>query len=99
MAAGERAQRLPPEVNRVLLVRNLPFSMERSELWHLFGKFGPVRQIRLGTAKNTRGSAFVVFDDVFDAKRACEHLSGFNVHNRYLIIVYHRPHKLNKKTS
>ncbi len=31
-----------------------------------------------GCASNTRGTAFVVYEDIFDAKNACEHLSGFN---------------------
>jgi pre-mRNA branch site protein p14 len=30
----------------------------------------------------------VVYEDIFDAKRAQEGLSGFNVQNRYLIVLY-----------
>ena len=30
----------------------------------------------------------MVFEDIFDAKRAQEGLSGFNVQNRYLIVLY-----------
>ena len=47
-----------------------------------------------GTASNTRGTAFVVYEDIFDAKNACEHLSGFNVCNRYLVVLYYQPHKV-----
>ena len=36
--------RLPPEVNRVLFVKNLPFKTTTEEL---FGKYGPIRQIRV----------------------------------------------------
>jgi RNA recognition motif. (a.k.a. RRM, RBD, or RNP domain) len=41
-----------------------------------------------GNAKKTKGTAFVVYEDIFDAKRAQEGLSGFNVQNRYLIVLY-----------
>ena len=44
-----------------------------------------------------RGTAFVVYEDIFDAKNACDHLSGFNVCNRYLVVLYYQPHKVTKK--
>ena len=47
-----------------------------------------------GCAANTKGTAFVVYEDIFDAKNACEHLSGFNVCNRYLVVLYYQPHKV-----
>lgn len=50
--------------------------------------------IRRGCAANTKGTAFVVYEDIFDAKNACEHLSGFNVCNRYLVVLYYQPHKV-----
>jgi pre-mRNA branch site protein p14 len=53
--------------------------------------------IRRGSAKETRGTAYVVYDDIYDAKVACDHLSGFNVANRYLIVLYYRPGSMNKK--
>ena len=40
--------RLPPEVNRILYVRNLPFRITAEELYDIFGKYGAVYQIRLG---------------------------------------------------
>ena len=85
--------RLPPEVNRILYVRNLPFRTELSseEMYDIFGKFGAIRQIRLGTTAETRGTAFVVYDDIHDAKTAVDHLSGFNVGGRYLIVLYYQP--------
>ncbi|KAI5081881.1 hypothetical protein GOP47_0001624 [Adiantum capillus-veneris] len=52
--------RLPPEVNRVLYVRNLPFNITSEEMYDIFGKYGAIRQIRVGTNKDTRGTAFVV---------------------------------------
>jgi RNA recognition motif-containing protein len=40
-------QRLPPEVNRILYVRNLPFNMSPEELYKIFGDYGAIRQIRM----------------------------------------------------
>eukprot|EP00732_Lithocolla_globosa_P002574 Lithocolla_globosa_v1_NODE_1729_length_2376_cov_34.568290.p3 type:complete len:116 gc:universal NODE_1729_length_2376_cov_34.568290:707-360(-) len=93
------AQRLPQEVNRILFVRNLPFKITSEEMYDIFGKYGGIRQIRVGTTNETRGTAYVVFDDVFDAKNACEHLSGFNVAGRYLIVLYYQTTKQGKKTN
>jgi pre-mRNA branch site protein p14 len=39
--------RLPPEVNRILYVRNLPFKITAEEMYDIFGKYGAIRQIRL----------------------------------------------------
>lgn len=43
-----------------------------------------------GNTPDTRGTAFVVYEDIFDAKNACDHLSGFNVCNRYLVVLYYQ---------
>jgi pre-mRNA branch site protein p14 len=42
-------------------------------------------QIRQGIANNTKGTAFVVYEDVMDAKQACDKLNGFNFQTRYLV--------------
>jgi hypothetical protein len=39
--------RLPPEVNRVIFCRNLPFKISAEEMYDIFGKFGAIRQIRV----------------------------------------------------
>ena len=39
--------RLPPEVNRALYVKNLPFKITAEEMYDIFGKYGAIRQIRL----------------------------------------------------
>jgi pre-mRNA branch site protein p14 len=98
-SAGTAAQRkrLAPEVNRILYVRNLPFKITGEEMYDIFGKYGAVRQIRIGTGKDTKGTAFVVYEDIYDAKSACEHLSGFNVLGRYLIVLYWQPTKMTRK--
>jgi len=89
--------RLPPEVNRVLYIRNLPYKISSEEMYDIFGKYGAIRQIRTGTVPETKGTAFVVYEDIFDAKNACDHLSGFNVCNRYLVVLYYQATKTVKK--
>jgi len=49
-----------------------------------------------GTTAETKGTAYVVYEDIFDAKNACDHLSGFNVCNRYLVVLYYQPNKVCK---
>ena len=44
----------------------------------------------MGDKPDTRGTAFVVYDDIYDAKNAVDHLSGFNVCGRYLIVLYYQ---------
>lgn len=102
-ASARGAARLPPEVNRILYVRNLPYKTEEAlsteEIYDIFGKYGAIRQIRLGDKKDTKGTAYVVYEDIYDAKQAVDHLSGFNVANRYLIVLYYNPAKTSKKAD
>ncbi|KAK0403505.1 hypothetical protein QR680_016959 [Steinernema hermaphroditum] len=97
MAPRNRSGKLPPEVNRILYVKNLPYKITAEEMYDIFGKFGAVHQIRIGNTPETRGTAFVVYEDIFDAKNACEHLSGFNVSNRYLVVLYYQATKAYRK--
>jgi len=98
MQAARRANvRLPPEVNRILYVRNLPYKITAEEMYDIFGKYGAIRQIRIGSTSDTKGTAYVVYEDIFDAKNACDHLSGFNVCNRYLVVLYYNPSRQFKK--
>jgi len=92
-------QRLPPEVNRILFVRNLPFKISAEEMYDIFGKYGAIRQIRMGCDQETRGTAYVVYEDIYEAKNALDHLSGFNVCNRYLIVLYFNPTKQAKRVD
>lgn len=41
----------------------------------------------------------MVYEDVHDAKNACDHLSGFNLMGRYLIVTYWQPEKAAKKAK
>ncbi|KAH7825776.1 pre-mRNA branch site protein p14 [Monocercomonoides exilis] len=98
MSVRAKAQeRLAPEVNRILFVRNLPFKFTSEEMYKLFGQYGAIRQIRVGSSPDTKGTAFVIYEDIYDAKNACEHLSGFNVSNRYLVVLYYSQAKMTKK--
>ncbi|KAJ2304239.1 hypothetical protein H4S01_000394 [Coemansia sp. RSA 2610] len=94
-----RTAQLPPNVNRILLVKNLPFKITSEEMFSLFGKYGAIRQIRIGNAQKTRGTAFVVYEDIYDAKEACEHLQGFNVSGRYLVLLYYQTNHKPRKTN
>ena len=91
-----RSNKLAPEANRILFVKNLAYNIDPPALFDLFGKFGPLRQIRCGTSPSTKGTAFVVYDEVLDAKQACDKLNGFNFMNRYLVVLYHQPEKMVK---
>lgn len=80
-------------------MKNLPYRITAEEMYDIFGKYGAIRQIRVGTTPETKGTAYVVYEDIFDAKNACDHLSGFNVCNRYLVVLYYQPNKQFKKTD
>ena len=49
-----------------------------------------------GDKQDTKGTAFVVYEDIYDAKNAVEHLNGFNVCGRYLIVLYFQQSKMIK---
>ena len=102
-ASARGAARLPPEVNRILYVRNLPYKTEEAlsteEIYDIFGKYGAIRQIRIGNRPDTRGTAFVVYEDIYAAKNAVDHLSGFNVCGRYLIVLYFQAARMQPRTE
>lgn len=47
----------------------------------------------------TRGTAFVVYDDIFDAHAAQKALTGYSVDGRYLTVLFFRPGKTNAPKS
>ena len=95
MATRNKAIRLPPEVNRILYVRNLPFKITAEEMYEIFGKFGSIRQIRVGNTNETKGTAFVVYEYIYADKNDQESLSGFNIGSRYLVVLYYQVSKAN----
>jgi pre-mRNA branch site protein p14 len=60
----------------------------------VFSRFGPIRQIRKGSKGDKKGTAFIVYDDIFNAKEAVENLNGFNVGGRYLVALYYSTKRL-----
>lgn len=50
-------------------------------------------------AANTKGTAYVVYEDVMDAKQACEKLHGYMYQSRYLVVLYHQPDKVKSKEN
>jgi len=38
-----------------------------------------------------------VYEDIYDAKNALDHLSGFNVCGRYLVVLYYQQTKMMKR--
>jgi pre-mRNA branch site protein p14 len=91
--------KLPPEANRILFIKNLSYNIDPPALFDLFAKFGPIRQIRAGNTPSTKGTAYVVYEDVVDAKQACDKLNGFNFGNRYLVVLYHQIEKMKVDTK
>ena len=81
--------RLAPEVNKIIFVRILPYKITSEEMYDVFGRFGAIRQIRKGKTGDRKGTAFIVYEDIFDAKDAVENLNGFNVGGRYLVALYY----------
>jgi pre-mRNA branch site protein p14 len=79
------------DTSQILYVRNLPYKIENSELFELFGRYGPVPQIRIGNTKETRGTAYVIYENIEHSKEAYKHLSGFNLQGRYLIVIFWHP--------
>jgi pre-mRNA branch site protein p14 len=102
--------KLPPGANRILFVKNLNYQITGEDLYDLFGRYGSIRQVRIGNEQKSKGTAFVVFEDVMDvrgssllrrsrltqplqAKNALEHLNGFHLQERYIVVLYHMPAK------
>ncbi|POW20962.1 hypothetical protein PSHT_02998 [Puccinia striiformis] len=98
IGTDKRHVKLSGDVNRILFVKNLNYKTKGEDLYDLFGKYGAIRQVRIGTDPKTRGTAFVVYEDIIDlfmfnqffliilaqAKNAFDHLNGFHLQERYL---------------
>ncbi|KIK67835.1 hypothetical protein GYMLUDRAFT_36612 [Collybiopsis luxurians FD-317 M1] len=89
--AARPTTKLPAGANRILFVKNLNYQITGEDLYDLFGRYGSIRQIRIGNEQKTKGTAFVVFDDVMDAKNALDHLNGFHLQERYIVVLFHMP--------
>ncbi len=55
--------------------------------------------LRRGDKSDTRGTAFVIYEDIYDAKNAVDHLSGFNGCGRYLIVLYYQATRMQQRVD
>lgn len=100
-----------PNTQTILFVKNLSFKVTSEEMYDLFGRFGPIRQIRLydplvlteeniltcrGNKNATRGTAYVVYESPHDAKVAVDKLNGFSFGGRFLVVLMHQLDKVVK---
>lgn len=63
------------------------WNISGADLYDLFGKYGPIRQVRIGNSGElkTKGTAYVVYESPDDAKEAINHLNGFHLMERYIV--------------
>lgn len=79
----------PPSKNPTkLIVRNVPFQANRSEILKLFGSFGQLRRVRLPKKfdGSHRGFAFVEFLTSKEAVAAMNALSRTHLYGRHLVL-------------
>lgn len=73
-----------------VLVKNLPYSLDPTELFELFGQFGPIVELRSGSG-DSKGQAIVTFYNLESANMAIEKLKGINYKGRYLVVSNYTP--------
>ncbi|GAK64483.1 RNA-binding domain-containing protein [Moesziomyces antarcticus] len=84
---------------RIVFVKNLNYNTTGADLYNVFGRYGAIRQIRIGDAPKTKGTAYVVYQEMADAKRALDNLNGFHLNDRYLVVLAHMPARLAAKAD
>jgi pre-mRNA branch site protein p14 len=66
-----------------LLLKNYTIYLENTALSDKFESIAFLLEFFLrGVSGDKKGTAFVIYEDIFDAKNAFDHLSGFNVAGR-----------------
>ena len=90
---------IPHDVNRLLFVRNLPSKVTSSQVYQLFEKFGPVYRIWIGKENHVKGSAYVMFASILDAKEAVVKLNNLKIGSRHLSVLFYNKVKLEKSTQ
>ena len=55
-------------------------------VYELFGRYGGIRQIRIGNGAKTRGTAYVVYEDIYDVISALQMLDLLESRS---LIAYH----------
>ncbi|KAJ1033030.1 hypothetical protein NDA16_000309 [Ustilago loliicola] len=85
--------------SRILFVKNLNYNTTGADLYQIFGRFGAIRQIRLGDGPKAKGTAYVVYEEMADAKRASDNLNGFHLNEHYIVVLFHMPARLAAKAD
>ncbi|SAM81936.1 related to RNA-binding protein (RRM superfamily) [Ustilago bromivora] len=85
--------------SRILFVKNLNYNTTGADLYQVFSRYGAIRQIRLGDGPKTKGTAYVVYEEMADSKRASDHLNGFHLNERYIVLLFHMPARLAAKAD
>ena len=65
-----------------LFVRNVPFDVRKSQLEHIFARYGEIRDVYIPLdyyTREPRGFAYIEFIDDRDAKRAIKELDGLKI--------------------
>jgi hypothetical protein len=57
----------------------------KKSLFHVYGQFGKVMDVQAKKTLQTRGQAFVVFEDVAAATRAVRDMQGFNFYGKQMV--------------
>lgn len=71
---------------RILLVAGLPSKtcQNNGSLYNLFGTYGAIQQIRVGSSPFTKGYCIVVYELCDGARKAMENLNNYQVKDRRL---------------
>lgn len=69
----------------IVLVKNLPYDVSTKSLYELAGNFGNIHQIRIPTEEQTKGTCFIVYNNLSSAIKASKGLNGVNFQGRYLV--------------
>lgn len=78
-------------------MHNLSFNIINEEMHEYLTSTEPSCRLRVCTNKDTRGTIFIVYKDIYASKTGMHYLQVFNVTNRYLIVLYYEPTKISKK--
>lgn len=92
----------PGELSKILYLKNLSNKVHQQDLESIFNKFLPEGagglEYRVLTGR-MRGQAFITFPDTNSASRALEHVNGYLLKDRPIIIQYGRKNSSNKSPT
>lgn len=75
---------------RILLIAGLPSKLQHEQLYHIFGAYGPIQQIRVGCSSLTKGYCIVVYELCDSARTAMAELNDYQMSKdrRLKVVVY-----------